>query len=369
MKNKKLFAILTLVCFMFTLMPVAAFAAVDAKQVYVNGYEETEVTSGVEFQAVVGTTASGYDFFMVDEDGEGVAVSADGKFTVKAAGDYKVYALAETKEITDYINSVATPATKVATLQAAFADAIDEYDYAEVEIVTPDMEYRIRFVDANDKDITKTGLTISANNGFNAGNKDNVFAVLEKSVKKADKWSALKGMDLTLTTVGYVDAAFVEGATTDKNGMAEFEVVSATTGDFKVVAKWGSTKATLDVTVNGTTLKDVEVYNEPVAPVNIDNDVEKANIEFKFTDASGAAYDVDPATEVEFVLVEKPAASKMEAKYFGLTQQAEDQLTGVDKDPKGVFTLTYAKGASKVFDKEGTYVIKAALENGRNRCY
>ncbi|MBO5429953.1 MAG: hypothetical protein J6A10_08340 [Peptococcaceae bacterium] len=28
MKNKKLFAILTLVCFMFTLMPVAAFAGV-----------------------------------------------------------------------------------------------------------------------------------------------------------------------------------------------------------------------------------------------------------------------------------------------------------------------------------------------------
>ena len=33
MKNKKLFAILTLVCFMFTLMPVAAFAA-DANSPY-----------------------------------------------------------------------------------------------------------------------------------------------------------------------------------------------------------------------------------------------------------------------------------------------------------------------------------------------
>ena len=33
MKNKKLFAILTLVCFMFTLMPVAAFAADAAQQV------------------------------------------------------------------------------------------------------------------------------------------------------------------------------------------------------------------------------------------------------------------------------------------------------------------------------------------------
>ena len=35
MKNKKLFAILTLVCFMFTLMPVAAFAAPADYAVYV----------------------------------------------------------------------------------------------------------------------------------------------------------------------------------------------------------------------------------------------------------------------------------------------------------------------------------------------
>ena len=45
MKNKKLFAILTLVCFLFTLMPVAAWAdgedtvilKVDSKNVYKNG--------------------------------------------------------------------------------------------------------------------------------------------------------------------------------------------------------------------------------------------------------------------------------------------------------------------------------------------
>ena len=37
MKNKKLFAILTLVCFMFTLMPVAAFAADGAVKVSVEG--------------------------------------------------------------------------------------------------------------------------------------------------------------------------------------------------------------------------------------------------------------------------------------------------------------------------------------------
>ena len=37
MKNKKLFAILTLVCFMFTLMPVAAFAADTATVTLNNG--------------------------------------------------------------------------------------------------------------------------------------------------------------------------------------------------------------------------------------------------------------------------------------------------------------------------------------------
>ena len=41
MKNKKLFAILTLVCFMFTLMPVAAFAG-DA-YVTVNGKDKDTV--------------------------------------------------------------------------------------------------------------------------------------------------------------------------------------------------------------------------------------------------------------------------------------------------------------------------------------
>ena len=40
MKNKKLFAILTLVCFMMTLMPVAAFADVDADTSYIYTVKE-----------------------------------------------------------------------------------------------------------------------------------------------------------------------------------------------------------------------------------------------------------------------------------------------------------------------------------------
>ena len=85
MKNKKLFAILTLVCFMFTLMPVAAFASADydTDQVYVKEegtwVDDADVKTGVDFEVGVsadGTTtpdAADYLFYAVDADGKGVA--------------------------------------------------------------------------------------------------------------------------------------------------------------------------------------------------------------------------------------------------------------------------------------------------------
>ena len=64
MKNKKLFAILTLVCFMFTLMPVAAFAADgdpvwDASAVY---------TVDVDASANVGEEVE-LEFALLDDEG------------------------------------------------------------------------------------------------------------------------------------------------------------------------------------------------------------------------------------------------------------------------------------------------------------
>ena len=61
MKNKKLFAILTLVCFMFTLMPVAAFAANPAEAdmsyfVAQDGnktYTEAKAAEGIAFDIIL----------------------------------------------------------------------------------------------------------------------------------------------------------------------------------------------------------------------------------------------------------------------------------------------------------------------------
>ena len=56
MKNKKLFAILTLVCFMFTLMPVAAFA--DETPAYVYDNEQVYVTATKDLNS---TEVLGYE--------------------------------------------------------------------------------------------------------------------------------------------------------------------------------------------------------------------------------------------------------------------------------------------------------------------
>ena len=58
MKNKKLFAILTLLCFMFTLMPVAAFADVEfsaTASVFATADAKAEITKSAQ-------TATGFDY-------------------------------------------------------------------------------------------------------------------------------------------------------------------------------------------------------------------------------------------------------------------------------------------------------------------
>ena len=75
MKNKKLFAILTLVCFMFTLMPVAAFAA--------DKFAEPTVEYNVNGKYAVVEAADGYTLYRLEN---GTLVSAGTGAFKDAAG-------------------------------------------------------------------------------------------------------------------------------------------------------------------------------------------------------------------------------------------------------------------------------------------
>ena len=75
MKNKKLFAILTLVCFMFTLMPVAAFAAapvVPEVGAYVvkSGTDKDSVSVDANTALTVAVTGSTLNYYFWAEDAD-----------------------------------------------------------------------------------------------------------------------------------------------------------------------------------------------------------------------------------------------------------------------------------------------------------
>ena len=159
MKNKKLFAILTLVCFMFTLMPVAAFAAeeevsYDADQVYVyvdgEWVTEGDVSIKTPFKVAVGAdttvTTESYVFYALNEDGNGVALNrADGTMVIGVEGDYTVYAINvdgyDVEEVTGAIDTVANKVNTLVSWARGLGLIVDEY--AEVSVEALDTEWTI----------------------------------------------------------------------------------------------------------------------------------------------------------------------------------------------------------------------------------
>ena len=94
MKNKKLFAILTLVCFMFTLMPVAAFAADNYVEVSKDNTNwDDSVTVNVGANVYVQTSTGSCQYFTVNGDGELDQLVTAGPITFDEPDTYKVYAV------------------------------------------------------------------------------------------------------------------------------------------------------------------------------------------------------------------------------------------------------------------------------------
>ncbi|MBQ2036040.1 MAG: hypothetical protein II218_09040, partial [Peptococcaceae bacterium] len=351
MKNKKLFAILTLVCFMFTLMPVAAFAVDDA-QVLVNGKEEADVVAGNDniVASVTGTTGS-FVYYAVNDDNEGVAISSeigDNTLTVKTEGDYKVNAIVvpagNAEDVADVLASLDTVAAKVAKL-VKWADDQDLIvgGYAEVSVDAEKQTYELAVVEGNVNDGV---LNIKANNGFSKDGK-----VVVKLVDKNGK--AVKGAELKVSKAGYVDVAS-ETLTTDRKGEVELTITSGLANEGnKVIVKYE--KAKLELTVNAYTnsVAKVTVEKEPAAPVNIKNTAYHTGVQFKFVDSNGIANNAAPCN---IEVVDQPAKAKLEGDDFYLSKTDAKGNTLA----KGVYALK----ADSALTRDGKYTIKVGLENG-----
>ncbi len=404
MKNKKLFAILTLVCFMMTLMPVAAFAAVnrDFSTVYlVDGDTEISVGDkaevGFDLRANASTTASGvvYVWFVksganvatttVDSTSAGVTKDAvDGVFKVTAdnnntvefkfdqAGTFTLYAATAAPTgatATDFNN-----APKIAT----------ESGYNKVTVTSGNVAYsKYR------ADVTSTGANTNINESeFVGGKLPDTLNIDANSVDAAkvtvklyetDKHTALSGKTVSISTNSSNLNVSKTSVKTNSLGKFDFEISGEVEGEYVIYVTCGGFDMQIPVKVGATGAAYIETVKEPKAPIDLNQGL-VGYVEFAITDINGN--EVIPAeadVTSDGVITTLDGASKAIASnqndgnknYVSfVTKPSASKLTNADLSlgytaTKGYYVLV--KGArANGFDAEGTYTVKVALDNGKS---
>ena len=364
MKNKKLFAILTLVCFMFTLMPVAAFAGVD-DQVLVNGKDSLKVKDDATVTATVEGAAdnSTYYFFAVAEGAadDDVVVAGDVEYVSNeaeesadlsdlTAGKYDVYAVEYDAVLEADLAKVAGSTAKV-NLMLEDAGLLD--GFAALNVVATDDEYTLTVnADEATGDDVDAGYEyvitgVASNNGWKAP---------EYTVKVVDDANKnVKNAEVKYTTnSGYIKVEKVDAAT-DRLGEAGFKLAATKAGTYKVTVAYGDAKIDIKVVVGVAEIGDVKVVAEPKNPNALDNKVNTyTGIAFELTDVNGTVLKAGTdVSNVEVELVSAPADSNLNDEDFSLQWDASENEA---------WTLNADDTA--IFDEEGTYEFKVSLENG-----
>ena len=395
MKNKKLFAILTLVCFMMTLMPVAAFAA-PTTYVDVNDDDALiKVTDKATVTVAPVATGSAYDYyvFAVNEAGAmysditipealttssgttGVkeikgnvsATKAAVDFTIgfDAEGKYTVYVVDANK---DGVQTIVKDATLTKTQKVALLkdEAFKNLD-ATITVKASKTDYHFS---------EKANCPGKANGGF-ADAVDEIDASVAKAngvyeapvtlyLHNADG-DPVVGAKVTISTNSSAVDTSKTTVTTDAAGRVKFDITANIAGDYEVYVEYGN-KA--DVTVNvkaGTTgAADIETkYNG--SKVDLDTDLADTDMMFTITDINGNIIKgVDQSTNGKtnsrdlgsngdgyyVKVVSAPAGSAVtnealkDATLYYSANEAAWYLTGVE------------------LDEEGKYEFKVILENG-----
>ncbi|MBR5320113.1 MAG: copper amine oxidase N-terminal domain-containing protein, partial [Peptococcaceae bacterium] len=402
MKNKKLFAILTLVCFMFTLMPVAAFAAVDADESYVytedaNAKEEVGEDVTIQFDFNNDATTTVYVWFLKD-DSKVASKSVTGPVEADNYGIFKI----EAKEGKDYDFQFASAGKYVVkaalspvdftdkTKAEAFADAEDVLrnltDHKTIEITSSSSsrDYAVKvegaeLVDGDvqlldtgleddktteDKDESKKPNTDYYTDGavfkVTGQDADNVFGGKITLAFVDAKGAAVKGEKVEFSTNSSNIELNKESATTSQLGKVDFKVAASAEGTYKVYATIGSFEVTINVVVGATGAAYINIDREPSAPVDIDTVDLKDFVRFSFTDINGNAVKIEDIENTEKAfdadtnhvsIISKPADSDLEDSDVKLIQRGNNANQA---------TISVAGG----LDAEGTYEFKVVLNNG-----
>ena len=390
MKNKKLFAILTLVCFMFTLMPVAAFAA--DPYVWIEDGEEvvklTNDTNGVLVPADVKvhhSNTNGAFYLFAMKDGKvydaltwgktvGTFITATNPayttLTFSEDGEYTVYAVAKDTytegilEANGLLASGEVGATEAANKLIAYKDGQFVLENNVITVNPVATNYSIE-VSLNGTNWYNQAALNQDNNALEAAlaTVSNGYDNVELWVKLLNNSVEVAGKELDITTNSYAIESSKETVTTNPNGIAKIKLSSVLAGDFKVYVEYGSkADLTIDVTADSTKPATITTAYAPTAPVALDTALIQSDITFTIADINGNNVDDTPAlvkydgtnvnsSDYTIKVVEAPKGSSVKAANLSLSYNAANAvwlLTGADLDVEGTYTfkVMLANGAS-----------------------
>ena len=290
MKNKKLFAILTLVCFMMTLMPVAAFAAVEVGPVSAdNSYvffddEDANVSTNSKTN---GVTVK-FDF----NDAKGNYISEATTVYVYFTSGSNTTPSDSVEMVTDAANNKTVKGTgyagneklKAANIFALNAESGDEYDFAFFNNGT----YKVHAFLPVKGDGKVTGDSVSEalrNIDTDLRVMDNKTSVEITSSNTSSKYAMTYEsdykLDATLTTVGDTTNDLVKGQT-------DVDVNDKYFGDGAKLVMSSSNNNISANSVNGSkiTLTFYDADGKKVKGENVTFETNSANIELNKTKAT-----------------------------------------------------------------------------------
>ena len=399
MKNKKLFAILTLVCFMMTLMPVAAFAnapvADTSAFVAVDGDQTAKINEKVDFTFkgynsgdTAATSPAAYLYvWAVDANGtrtsalEVTSVDATTKTVtgpqyVKGFKDvnneagFKV-SFARAGKYTVYAGFASAPADSMSDITTL--STVDTFNTVNVigNAINPDVDYEMALgngdfhkytygTKADEKDFTISNVTPN-----NVGVEYTLnFRDVSKDVVKK-----LTGKTVTIETGSANIAVSKTTATINALGQVKFDLSASREGTYELYVTVDGVTFILNVTVGNTSAAYIETIAQPKAP--------KAQfaglplVRFQVTDINGnVVKDALKATENGYMgmkgIATNATADKTGKYVFFTEKPTATVLTNEDlslswNENKQAYDLTVS---GKIMDAEGTYSVKVILDNG-----
>ncbi len=421
MKNKKLFAILTLLCFMMTLMPVAAFAdPATVSGSYISTDEknqkmtknEAEDAFYFDFNGDVNATTTVYvwaekdgvvstDFALVTSVGTNgsytkanYAEKTPGVFAINGPVDEKVYkavfegtgeytikaamddAAGAVKAVLALTSTEKTTAQKIAAIADYKLANVDDYKTITVKATNTSASKYVTDItvdgvtnapkdDKLDKEFNTNGEVSKVEDGQKVGdivldaNSLDTATVKVKLMAGKDDDTAIKRQEVKIESSSTSLEVSDEKLTTDVRGVIEFDVTATVEGTYYVDLTAGGYDVRIQVVVSAAREAYIETVKEPSNPVNLelDNDTLAGYVEFDITDINGN--------------VVKEAVSYLSTNEDGKYIKFVSKPAASDLENEDL-TMSYSEAYGHYlnvdgsFDAEGTYVMKVTLDNGKS---